>query len=354
LQFAEGNARISPDTPVLAGTRGRWTVTVQVGDPGISAGGGLRLFLTRQVMRYGDHPPQIDDPQTDGYMGLIDPSVDFDLSMPHVKFGHFQPAEPTLLEDFPGAIYCLEARSPVPVVPGTCLRFALGGPDNGGRFQLPSQTIGPLTFWIMVDAAGDDQFLPLREMPSLTLLPGPAEHLHVTVPSRSRRGDLIVARYAWVDRHWNPVSDAGSTVEIGLRPVGVESVGSDLIPRTAGVYEAVVSDTGHEQVSVSNPVVVSDDHPEWQIYWGEIHGHTVLSDGFGRPDAYYLYGRDVMGLDFCALSDHDFRLAYDNCRNWHTIERITAEFHDPGRFVTLLGFEATDRVDTADDRCADL
>ena len=47
---------------------------------------------------------------------------------------------------------------------------------------------------------------------------------------------------------------------------------------------------------------------EDRIWWGDIHGHTEMSDGLFSIDDYYLFGRDGALLDFCATADHAWEL----------------------------------------------
>lgn len=83
------------------------------------------------------------------------------------------------------------------------------------------------------------------------------------------------------------------------------------------------------------------DNP-YHIYWGEIHGHTELSDGEGSLDDYFQAARGLANLDFCAVTDHDHgglgkqELFGDK---WEHTQAKVEEYHDPGRFVTLLGYE---------------
>ena len=54
--------------------------------------------------------------------------------------------------------------------------------------------------------------------------------------------------------------------------------------------------------------------------------------------------RDVAALDVASLTDHDhwgFRFLDQEPELWEHIGRITDDFHEPGRFVTLLGYEWT-------------
>jgi hypothetical protein len=92
----------------------------------------------------------------------------------------------------------------------------------------------------------------------------------------------------------------------------------------------------------SNPLVVSRSLP--RIYWGDLHGHSSLSDGTGTPEDYFRYARDVAALDVAALTDHDhwgMRPLATHPALWESIRTQVRAFHEPGRFVTLLGYEWT-------------
>ena len=56
------------------------------------------------------------------------------------------------------------------------------------------------------------------------------------------------------------------------------------------------------------------------------------------------YARDFAGVDVSALTDHDHsgqHALYRDTGAWHAIRSATARFHEPGRFVALLGYEWT-------------
>ncbi len=82
------------------------------------------------------------------------------------------------------------------------------------------------------------------------------------------------------------------------------------------------------------------------IYWGDIHGHSDLSNGLRTPEEYYAYGRDEAKLNFCALTDHvdnvpAARLGLMAEASWTRIKEVTRQFNEPGKFVTFLGLERT-------------
>lgn len=82
-----------------------------------------------------------------------------------------------------------------------------------------------------------------------------------------------------------------------------------------------------------------------QVFVGEMHGHTNLSDGQPDIDTYFRNIRDVAKLDFAALSDHDHggvgrpTLWAGSPSKWDLIRQKVKQYNDPGRFSTLLAYE---------------
>ena len=85
--------------------------------------------------------------------------------------------------------------------------------------------------------------------------------------------------------------------------------------------------------------------PELIPLVGEMHGHTNLSDGRPDIDTYFRNIRDLAGLDFAVLTDHDHggvgrpALWEGSPSKWDLIRAKAAEYCEPGRFSTLLGYE---------------
>ncbi|MCX7017780.1 MAG: CehA/McbA family metallohydrolase [bacterium] len=79
-----------------------------------------------------------------------------------------------------------------------------------------------------------------------------------------------------------------------------------------------------------------------KYYFGDLHGHTSLSDGTGEIDEYYLMRRDEYAMDFASLTDHDTFVGSSlHPSEWEQIKEITEHFNEPGRFATLFGYEWT-------------
>jgi hypothetical protein len=119
---------------------------------------------------------------------------------------------------------------------------------------------------------------------------------------------------------------------------------------TPGIQYLTLAHEGTGETFVSNPVRVAAEPPEYRLYWGDLHLHSGLSDGCGDVETGMRFGRDVMALDVVAYTDHDtmgfFIPPRLQRRRMHTryfdeTKRVVRRFHDPGEFVTLLGYEWT-------------
>lgn len=86
----------------------------------------------------------------------------------------------------------------------------------------------------------------------------------------------------------------------------------------------------------------------YHIYWGDVHGHSTLSDGKGTPDDYFTHARDVAHLDFVILTDHDFGNGRPEWRmpkeSWKMLQDRADQFNAKGRFVAIAGYEWTSQA----------
>jgi hypothetical protein len=205
--------------------------------------------------------------------------------------------------------------------------------------------------FLAVDGDGDGVRALVSDAPSIDVLAGEPARLVATFPTTARPGERVQLVVAALDGLGNRgavlkeevrlrSSDAlGLPERVFLPEDGVLSL--EVSPLTEGVYRALVSTPGG-LVAETNPLIVKDGIP--RVLWGDLHGHTQLSDGTGTPEDYFAYARDVAALDVVALTDHDhwgMRFLDDNPGLWKRIEEQAARFDEPGRFVALVGYEWT-------------
>ena len=79
-----------------------------------------------------------------------------------------------------------------------------------------------------------------------------------------------------------------------------------------------------------------------RLLFGDLHQHSMESDGLGTVADAYRRARDLYGHDFAALTDHDGLAG--GCLGpltWRQQVELADAFYEPGKFVTLRGFEFT-------------
>ncbi|MCK4545914.1 MAG: CehA/McbA family metallohydrolase [Candidatus Eisenbacteria sp.] len=79
---------------------------------------------------------------------------------------------------------------------------------------------------------------------------------------------------------------------------------------------------------------------EYHLYWGDLHNHSELSDGRQPLDHCFALARDVYALDFVCMADHDANVTEGK---WRLTQAISSIMNEPGRFVTLAGYESSYR-----------
>jgi len=79
----------------------------------------------------------------------------------------------------------------------------------------------------------------------------------------------------------------------------------------------------------------------FNVYYGQLHSHTNISDGQGSPSEAYAYARDTAGLDFFSITDHDYWFDDMTQTDWDTIKDTANSYNDDGTYVTFWGFEWT-------------
>lgn len=120
----------------------------------------------------------------------------------------------------------------------------------------------------------------------------------------------------------------------------------DLSISTPGIHYIIVKEITTGDEYRSNPILVSPkDSNVPRVFWGDIHGHTLYSDGSGTPQESYQYARDIACLDYAALTDHSEHFSrmgeIDVFNQFETYVQITNSYNDPGTFTTLVAMEWT-------------
>ncbi len=207
---------------------------------------------------------------------------------------------------------------------------------------------------VAVDAAGDGRFVLAAPAPYV-VHPGPAVSALIVAPSDAVVGQALELHVSLFDRFYNLAE--GFSGELAIAGLGPEA-----IPLTMGVGRAIAKvswtpgDAGYAFPELTGalhafggPVRVHATPPARRVYWGDLHSHSDASkDGIGTGE--YAFAREATRLDFYASTEHGIddgsveRVAPGDSispSEWDTNIENVKRFYEPGRFVSLLGYECS-------------
>ncbi|MFW9768619.1 MAG: DUF3604 domain-containing protein [Candidatus Thorarchaeota archaeon] len=110
---------------------------------------------------------------------------------------------------------------------------------------------------------------------------------------------------------------------------------------TPGIHYILVHDSLTENTYYSNPVIIREpSDSSLDIFWGDVHNHSELSDGTGSAEHGFYYGRYVACLDFISMTDHGEIMLF-GVNSLNVLEQATNAAYAPDQFVTFHGIEWT-------------
>ncbi|HYE82767.1 MAG TPA: DUF3604 domain-containing protein [Clostridia bacterium] len=328
-------ATINPQEDVQAGSAGTWQITYITGQYGIDDGGQIQLMWVG-VSDWEE--PQFDRFSDYGYTtvstsGKAKVSAQISSSCP-------RPFENGLIiKVYDG---CLKE--------GDRITITLGDRSKGSpgiRTQTYIQS--DFHYKVLVDPYGTRVF---REIPwaqlNLNVVSGPPNEIQILIPSIATVEDPFSIVVRCLDEWGNPCSGFAGTIEIeGISgceifervqfstvDFGVKRIEGFCFKEPGTYYvKGRWVETGWEAVSNGCDCQKSDTY---RIYWGDMHGQNALGAGVGNMDEYLSFARNPSALDFCGWQGNDFEVTAEN---WEIIKDKIRSYHEPGRFVTFLGYE---------------
>ena len=266
-----------------------------------------------------------------------------------------------------GAEFLVRGRA---LEPGERVDVVVGAGPEGTRVdEYAEHDTG---VWIAVDADGDGTRRWIEENPRLDVVARRGVRLVAFGPAQLGPGAPLEISVAIVDANANRARWPAASLDASGRargrfelervdggPLDALGIGTELAstadvdaphrlrmtaPDAEGPVRLVVRGLGALEGLEArvNPLMVR--RSARRLVWGDLHGHSHLSDGTGTPGDYFGYARDVARLDVIALTDHDhwgvqpLDMRPDRAE-W--ILREATRFHEPGRFVTIPGYEWT-------------
>jgi hypothetical protein len=324
-----------PRAHVVAQSADRLVIVYEVGPQGIAPGGSI--LLENKRWWYWSQA-QSTHPEAPGFVTVETNARGVELVPRDVIGGGFS-------IETGGVAIDVRGRS---LKPGERVRITYGAGPALANVEMFAERGDHM--WLQVDGDGDGVSGLVVDSPIVDTDAGEPAQIVLLMPTTARVGDTVTLHASLLDAHANWCRGARAELQLEADP-GLEvpaSValrdGNVEVPvgvRSPGILRVRATGLGG-RAARSNPLVVLPQTP--RILWADLHGHSNLSDGTGTAEDYFRYARDVAGLDVAVLTDHDHvgRRPLDATPEfWAEIRKQVAAFNDPGRFVTVLGFEWT-------------
>ncbi len=346
LQPRIGHAEMTPAGAFEAGSYASLTITYTAGYFGIDDTGAVRV-VTRFATDMGR--PQFNDPQAPNYVS-VEASNGAQLELRFDPKGHVRPWDRTInIRVLQG--FLREADT---------LTIRLGDRRQGSP-GIRMQTFAERDFQLklFVDPIATGIFTEVPSSPRLDIVPGKPAAWKAILPTGLRPGEPFRLCLKAEDRWGNPapmvagalrlsasVPVAGLPEAVAFEKGSPVLVVDGLIVERAG--DLTISVFGEESrlLVVSNPMRIVDKS-RLLPYWGDLHGQSEETIGTASALQYFHFARDLAFLDVVGHQGNDFQITrgfYD------ALNELTRSFDDPGRFVTLPGYEWSGNTGLGGDR----
>jgi len=325
-----GCAVIHPDGAFPVAKTGTWRITFTAGKYGIDDGGSIiivRRAMSDAVM------PQCADPNAPGYVTAeTDGNAVLDVFYDN-RYWIRPHRGAIVIRVFDGSIK-----------EGDTIIVSIGdrsGQSPGWRLQTFPEAAH--TFKILVDAFGTREYYEIPDHPFVTIVPGEPSAIEAVLPSSTAPGTEVSVFIRITDAWGNPVRFYNGKVNLHY-PKNCHGDGSSFFMRKGveragiirfteeGIYSIGVSADGFD--GKSNPIVVSENASS--LYWGDMHGQTEHTVGTGTVKEYFSFARDSALIDVAGWQGNDFQVTDTT---WEEVCEETRVFHEPGKFITFLGYE---------------
>jgi hypothetical protein len=340
-----GSAVLSPPGPFVAGSYAELTLTYTAGRFGIDDSGMLKVsWRTTSDMA----KPQFSEPSAPNYT-TVEASNGARLECWFERL-NIRPWVNTLLVRVCRGY--LRADDTLTVRLGDRRK---GSP--GLRLQTNCEERFELKTY--VDAFATYEFTELPVSPAFELVPGAPARWKAIIPSLVVVGEPFRLAIVAEDMWGNPTSFGERRLALissqplcnlpgnidtapGDGPLVLDNLASDA---PGDVEVRVIAEAG-EELARANPMRAVAQAP-LRRYWGDLHGQSGETVGTNPAESYFRYARDKAFVDIAGHQGNDFQITD---AFWRELNRLTAQFEAPGRFVCVPGYEWSGNTGMGGDR----
>lgn len=341
-----GHAEIIPSGEFEAGSYQTFTLTYTCGKFGIDDSGSLRV-----VFRFAADQtrPQFDNPAGPNFT-TVTASNNAVLEYRYDPKGNIRPWDRTL--------YIKVVRGFMKK--GDTITIVFGDTSQGSPgMRMQTFCEDTFEFRMLVDPIATFNYQQLPKQPMINLIPGPVDRWVAICPTSRNVGEVFRLSIKAEDKWGNPTNQAVQTLKLraskpinGL-PDDITFLAGELAAHVenlsvdeAGDVDIDVLDESGTLLCRANALRIVEN-ALLKPFWGDLHGQSEETIGTNSARDYFEFARDCAFVDVVGHQGNDFQITKDF---WNTLNALTAEFNEPGRFVTLPGYEWSGNTALGGDR----
>jgi hypothetical protein len=322
------------------------TFTLTVGRLGIDDNGHFRIAFR---WTHDGGRLQTADPTSENYVSLSTTGA-ARLEPHYGTDGHTRPFNNALTVRVHGGY----------LKPGDKITARFGDRSSGSPgMRLQSFAEDACAFRVLIDTTATNHFTLLPERLSIRVGPAEPALYRLIGPTRRRVGEAFQLALRAEDAFGNPAKAPAraftvvSNSQLNGLAVGYSILEDELVtpigPLTSTDpgsirLRAVFDDDGSEVEAPPLEIVQEGSAATW---WADLHAQSGETVGINSIDTYFGFARDIALLDIAGHQGNDFQI---NRQFWDHLNATTAAFDEPGRFVTLPGYEWSGNTAVGGDR----
>jgi hypothetical protein len=215
-------------------------------------------------------------------------------------------------------------------------------------------------FHVLADPIACYHYVPVAAQPMIEIEAGPRRGWIAVLPSVIGRQEKFSLRMRSEDQWGNPsgkgacelflsanVPVEGLPASLSFPDGQATAVIEGLRPTGEGDLLIELRDGAGNRLAVSNPMSVTGAVPPAKLYWADFHAQSGETIGTNAAEDYFAFARDTAFIDIVGHQGNDFQIT---AAFWDELNRLYEAFDEPGRFVTIPGYEWSGNTALGGDR----
>ncbi|MHA2029707.1 MAG: DUF3604 domain-containing protein [Candidatus Kariarchaeaceae archaeon] len=329
-----GTVELLSESKIVAGEYTELKFKVTIGEFGIDDGGHIKLAWP-VTNSFGI--PQFDKPKEENYTTIVSSKI-IKIEAKYEGNGYIRPFMP-----------CITIKFSDGYLNNGDIVYITMGDQSEGSIGLRAQTYleNGIECKLLFDPFGTNKYERAPDSPYIDIIPGPATSIFGILGS-----ETTVDLPTWLlvrasDKWRNHATGYKGKVTISQNGLEIKSLDfsnsnngvikiSDIVFSETGIYRLKLHDEENGFSFFTNPVMVKESIDHKKLFWGDLHGQTGETVGSGTMEEYFRFGRDVAAIDFTSHAANAFQVTKEI---WKKLQQRIIEFHEPGKYVTYLGYE---------------